>query len=38
MLLTIIWTLLGLVLGACALLLLVAGLRMRRTAPPTRAT
>jgi len=33
---TLLWILMGVVLGACALLMLVAGLRMRRAAPPGR--
>lgn len=36
MLLTIVWILLGVVLGACALMMLVAGLRMRRVSAPGR--
>lgn len=35
---TLLWILMGIVLGACALLMLVAGLRMRRIAPPRRMT
>lgn len=31
---TLLWILMGIVLGACALLMLVAGLRMRRIPRP----
>ena len=32
--LTILWIMLGALVGACAVLMLVAGLRMRRVPPP----